>query len=1391
MRRVNWTFAIALIVIVVTAAGGFHVLHVVRYGQIADDLRWQVDRSRDEGRPDDAIRFASLYLDFRPDDVGMMTDVAKWLREKATNRKQRASILGLYERITRLNPDDKAARRQVVELSMTLGEWAIAKDNLEILLRAEPGDSQLCENFGYCQQCIGRYNEAAEWYRKAVQADPHRIVAYLRLAVLYQQQLKQVERVIPIIDEAIAANPNSAPAYVAKAQLLRSHGQLKAAAEAIRKSREIDADDAQGLIVAADIEQSLGNYPAARQILEHGATKHADNSQFVCGLAWQLVYDGRTDLAIATLRRAKEAHPKDVEVLTLLGDLLAQDGQVGPLESTLKELIDLNAPNEKIQYIQARLQMRRGKWADAATTLDRLRMNALRSPTLYRHANLLLAQCRDQLGDRAGAIEAYRRLLDHDPNAATVRMHLASELARDGQFEDALTNYLQAITRPDITSRVLVEATRTLVDSARTDPKSWSRLEKSVETLKPDTANINPILARAYLDLARQRPKDSLAAVDKAVEAHPRSAALHVVRSLLNERVFGLDRAEGALADAELLVGDHAEIRIARARLLARRMDPALADGLAALSSGIERFNAEDRARILQEVVAGYRLLGEPGNVARCMETLSTLRPDLLWVRESRFARALKGNDETRLNNVLSEVTAIEGKDGACGNILEALRLIWSAQPNDESTLARAEARLNAAARERPKDPTIEFLRGRIDELSTRPTEALRHYRAACDLGLVDRPIEELISLSRGKAGNAPVTVLRDQLPLVDRLRIDRNMTLLHELGSLCDAASLQQCAERIVANSLPADAPQQIWLGRLFANWKLDNLADAAFRKAAAAAPQSPDGWMALASFQLARSQGTQIDQVRAEIREKLPPIEGHLIVGRALESAGQSDAARREYESASSLQPEDTRPLRLLASLDIRLGRLDGARKRLEQIVAVRSPANPADQTWARRTLAVQLASTPTPGGLPRALALINENQVNGQLRDDDLRAEVVVLASWKTQPLPGKDTTARREAIRILEQLRQKNSSRSPADLLQLARLYRAEGNESGARQARAQMKAEYPTHYGCVAYLAREALRDRDLATAATLIDSARQLGPTEFETVALDFQRQVLSNNIDQARRLLDDCVGAATTDEQRRSRSLRCANLIFDFLQVHPTLDRSTSADLRSAAIRLFGNQVERDPQVFQRVVTLLAQQPGGTNAALRAIEQGKRTFGVEFAATAYVQVLRFGQPDPQQRTAIQRFLQDALEKSPASSALMLVRAEQLQLAGEHAQAIAMYRRVLQVDPENILALNNLAWNLSLDRKDEAKVRESLTLIQRAIDLAGPLDELLDTRARILFESGQREAGLRDMCDAVNESPSVARWRDYANMLERAGNAAEARRAIAQAERLQTGTAQR
>ncbi|HEY1376262.1 MAG TPA: tetratricopeptide repeat protein, partial [Gemmataceae bacterium] len=1246
----------------------------------------------------------------------------------------------------------------------------------------------------YCLQAIGKYDEAVGFYQKAVRADPKRVSAYINHAAVLHRHFKQLDKALATVEDAARANPQSGMAHAARAEFLRLAGRVKEAVEAVRLADQFppdnDRDRQRVLAVAADVEQSAGNYAAARKLLETGYKTYPKNPQFARSLASQLLYDGRADRAIAILRESRAVNPQDADVLTLLADLLAQDGQVAPLDDALRDLTEMNAPADRVQYVQARLLIRRGRWADAAGVLDRLRSVALRTPSLFRQANLLLAQCYEQLGDAAGELDAYRRLLDDDPNAGTVRLDYARALARAGKADEALTQFLSVVPRAEVSSRAVAEAARALTESARSDAKAWAPLEKAIDALRADPTNPNPVLARAYLDLARYRAADSLPAVETLLRTKPTVVALHVARVALAEQVNGLDSALKVLAEANALVGDQPDLRIARTRLLAARLEPAYADGLADMARGVERFGAEDRARIVRELIAAFRSLGDSAAVGLHLDLLAQLRPDDLSARAALFARALRAGDDARRNAVRRDVEAIEGPDGATAHLLDAQQILWPAKPGDAAALNRAEEQLIAAGRGRPHDPVVEFLRGRVAELAGRSPEALRHYQAAFAAGLADRPVEEVFANVRGKSGAAPVVILRDQLPLAARLRPDRHRSLIVTVLPLYDAAGLELLAGRLAAAAPPNDAVQQVWLGRLFARLKLDRPAEEAFRRAATGAPQSPEGWLALVAFHAARRDAASTGAAAAAVREKMPPIEAHLVVGRALELARQPDAAQKEYESAAALNPNDTRPLTLLAKLAMARGRADEACKWLEQIVGLSSPTAAEDRAWARRTLAAQIVLAPSAATLQRALALLDANKVNDKLGDDDVRVRVLVLAAQRSGPVPGSTLTGRREAIRTLEELRKQGTGRSADDLMLLTRLYRAEGDEAAARRVRDQIAAEYPAHFGAAVFLAREALRDHDLPACERLLPALRRLGPGQFDGIAVEFQYRVLAGSPDVGRRLLDDYVAAGPTPEAKAARGVRCGHLIYDFLQAHPADDRDAAvADLRQAAARFLRPHAERDPQAFQRLVTLLAVLPDGTNPAIALAERGKRVFGPEVAAAAYVQILRHGRPGPTdaQKERMKRFILDEREKAPRSTPLQLTWAEFLQLNGENAAAVAVYRDVLSREPDNVLALNNLAWTLSLDRRDEAKVKESLAHIQRAIDLAGPLDELLDTRARILFESGQPEAGLRDMCEAVNEAPSANRLKDYAIMLRKAGKAAEAERALAEARRFGLG----
>jgi predicted Zn-dependent protease len=106
---------------------------------------------------------------------------------------------------------------------------------------------------------------------------------------------------------------------------------------------------------------------------------------------------------------------------------------------------------------------------------------------------------------------------------------------------------------------------------------------------------------------------------------------------------------------------------------------------------------------------------------------------------------------------------------------------------------------------------------------------------------------------------------------------------------------------------------------------------------------------------------------------------------------------------------------------------------------------------------------------------------------------------------------------------------------------------------------------------------------------------------------------------------------------------------------------------------------------------------------------------------------------------------------------------------------------VLAADPQNVVALNNLGYLLALHGKGAA---EAMELLNRAIALAGPTPELVDTRAVIHLKLGQPDRAIKDLETAMAEAPLPAVSYHLAQAHQLARNATAARDALQKAKSL-------
>ncbi|WP_439596832.1 XrtA/PEP-CTERM system TPR-repeat protein PrsT [Falsiroseomonas sp.] len=140
------------------------------------------------------------------------------------------------------------------------------------------------------------------------------------------------------------------------------------------------------------------------------------------------------------------------------------------------------------------------------------------------------------------------------------------------------------------------------------------------------------------------------------------------------------------------------------------------------------------------------------------------------------------------------------------------------------------------------------------------------------------------------------------------------------------------------------------------------------------------------------------------------------------------------------------------------------------------------------------------------------------------------------------------------------------------------------------------------------------------------------------------------------------------------------------------------------------------------------------------------------------------------------RVLEEWVARHPEDPAAQSALAQLELMAGRQAPAEARLRRVVAAQPENALALNNLAWVLG--EQDEARLAEARGFAERAYYLL-PNAETADTLGWILARSGEPRLAVMLLRQAVAAGGQLGAGYHLAHALHQVGDAEGARRVLA------------
>ncbi len=1338
MRTLNVKLFLIVVGGTVLASAGMFLVHHLQVAPIARALLRQAARAERDNHPDRAAKYLSRYLEFRPRDMAQRAHLGQLLADTGRPRDREQALLVLEQVINR-EPERHDLRRLVVRLGMESRppRFKLVKEHLNALAQALPKDAEVAQMLGAYYEANKEEENGAEQaaaaYRQAIALDAARLDAYVRLADVLRGRLNRPEKADEVMDALVRANGASFRAFLLRGRYHLAHHSAKQAAPDLRRAGDLAPDDAEVILALAELAQVGKDYAAARVDLGRGIKLHPHDGRFYLALAQVEFRDNHRQEALQCLRDGVKVltGPAQNDVLWRLVNALL-DGN-NPAELTEAEghieLLAKGHPSPAaVAYLRARVLMARQDWSQAARLLERtcLTLKTLPEPSkeLLTQIDLYLGQCYDQLNEPTRQLEAFSRVVMRDPKSVAGRLGVAAAQRTLGRIGASLEQYQQIAQLGEPSAERWVEIARLRLEQIFLQGTGdWNEVDAALdqaEKIQPDF--VDAILLRAHALAIRKQFPAAQELLTRALTRQPKQVEFLTALSDLAQRQEDWPKAWAYLEQAQKECGDRVEIRLARAAYWANRKTPETGPALAKLGQNLKNFSEPDQARLLQGLAEiSFRL----GHVKEAEHLWAQLAQQPRYQKDLRlqlvlFDLAMQAGNEDGMARTLQAIQAIEGSQGTLARYGSALRLIWQAKKDHPELLDEARQLLDQVAAQRPSWPAVLLAKAEIEKLKGNTDQAIANYRKAMDLGdrstRAIRPLVQLLYQSQ-RYGEA------DQV--MELMRQQHRQALSPDLQRLWaeinwrnhnPARAMQLIHEAATPES--NDYHDHLWLGQVLTAGGRPAEAEAEFRRAVGLADTVPQTWIALVQFLVGQGKAAAARQEIARAEAKLPADQKPLALAQCYEAVGQPDLAGKYYQQAQAAQPDAVPVLRAVAGFHMRQTRPQVAEPILRRIVNREVKAADDDVDWARRGLALALAARGGYARYQEALALVG-------LRLDDATGKVATTQrapagesaeeeSARARVLAaGKLRVLRARAITLLEELNRRQTL-AANDRFLLVQLYESERawpkvcDQLGILLNRQGPKPLYLSHY-VQGLLNQNKVREAEpYLSRLEKLEEEQGVEPGTYGTADLRVVAYRMEGRHDQAIALL----------KKRLAR------------------------------------KGARPEEIFT-LITYLGRA-GRLPEALGCCEQAWTMLPPEKVAGASVALLRAGKPNETQFAQVESRLQAALRDQPKAIGILLPLADLEEMRGRYPEAETLYNRVLQFDPSNGVALNNLAWLLAFQAGNPEKAR---TLVEKAIAVAGPTPEFLDTRAVVFLALKQPEPAIKDLEKAANlDKPTWYRY---------------------------------
>ncbi len=1381
-RYFNWKLAIVLVVAAVVFAAAAVILHRWQKNTRAEQALPRAQKAFEQGNWDEAAEQFGHYLGINGQDTEVLIKYA----QAQMNRRPVAGgnvqlAIQAYRAALRLDPNDVETTKLLTELYLRRDIAAPSEAELIAQRYLDRQDDPALRRMLAHAMCLQRkFDPAVAELRKVIETKPGEIQAFELMAAVAETQPGTVGEPITWFNEAVSKNPDSALAYAARAAYyLRRNDRDQATADLTQALTRDLSDPLVRLRVIAGLI-SVGLQDKAREQLD--ALRASSPTELGLWNAW-------ADLAIRTGSRdemhmvATEAMkamgstawdfmPVAVHLLLLTSDVVTNDkggrelSDQAAIDDYLSRMQKKEIDLPTVAYLEGLKAEKLGRlWEAVAHWQRAVSSLGVREQTL-KMAYRAMVSAYSRLGDNRSAVSQLQVLLSKYPQDIASRIDLARLYAQTRDWPKVLqeASRVREIARDypgivlDATLLALRAQAHVLVSSGAPEMRreAWSDLEtRATELEKAKSGDPDIKLLRIQIAMMQQKFAAADALLTELEAKAPSDVRLLLLRAELCAGQGKDAEARKAFGNAISQSPQNFEPVRAFAAFLAGRnqrqeCESVVKEALARIQDPLGR---RDLGLVLAEF---YYRWQENEKYCQWLTELAAQYPNDIQPKRLLLTCESVKKDEGKSQQLIDEIKKLEGEKGSVWRFEQASLLIRSQDKKWLDALDKAAGGNPTELRALPAYPQITKLLQ--ENLLTNPEDQASRLLLA---GIYETAGEQQLALAMYREAH-------ERAPNNAQVLV-RLIGALHKAGEFDDA---QEYLDKAEQQDLLNPALQRLQVDNDLRHDDTESAAET-LRQLLERDPNDAMLQLSYARVLILRNEYAQAEAILTEMKAKLPES---LLVARAqirlyLQQRAPDKAVQICSELVDKLHNVSAYMLR--ADVHLALKAYDDVLQDLSQAISL-EPEN-ADTWVARARVYSSLARLPEAiSDIRRAMALVSEGPQARKLLVQKLAVRLLIDSHKES---------LRREAETILEQAQADQQGKADPELNVLkAEILIDRATGPAVEEARAllrQVTSDYPKYVD-------------GWRLAAQL-----ELGQEELGRV-LDIATRGLANNDKNkdllllkaiAEKRLSPSVAALTTLPGLAQEYPEDVGIIIEWADAyaraeHPEkavelleqkMNSFTGVSRRrceiALAAALYSNQQEEkaktmfdalitsdpnDPIPVMTLAGLLRKQKRWTEVN-NLVNRWRSTNPKDAETATNVARILAGSGDKEALQMAEDQLRIILNTNPDAVPTLVLLAMLMQDAGRDDEAGRLNRRILALDPNNVIAANNLAWILcEQPSPSPAALKEAIELADRALEQTPDYIDLLDTRGVAHYRSGNLDKAVRDFTQCIALYPANA-----------------------------------